>query len=260
MNLIMPNSDYLPGVFSIVMPAHNAATTISKSIDSVLSQPYQHWELLVVDDASKDNTADIVRNYARTDARIKLFSPATNLRVAGARNLALENAKGQFVCFLDSDDWWAPNKLDTQAKEFKKGAKVCFSSYHRVIDDVVTSTVTTQQAIKASTFYYYNPIGNLVGAYDRSQIGTVFFETVPHEDYLMWYEVVKKAGTAIGTIEPLGYYRVSSNSLSGKKSTAAKWHWNIIRNHFKLPLPFAAFAFSVYAFISIARRAKERIR
>jgi teichuronic acid biosynthesis glycosyltransferase TuaG len=255
----MAEKKFLSNVFSIVMPAHNSAVTIAKSIESVIAQKYQQWELIVVDDASKDATAAIVQDYCKRDSRIKLLSPEKNLKVAGARNLALHHAEGQFIAFLDSDDWWAPEKLSIQAEEFAKGTTVCFSAYHRVIDDVITSKVSAKKIIHASTFYYVNPIGNLVGAYDRNQLGTVFFETVPHEDYLMWFEVVKKAGHAVGSNEALGFYRVSSASLSGRKTTAAKWHWNILRNHFRLALPFASFAFAIYALISVARRAKERL-
>jgi teichuronic acid biosynthesis glycosyltransferase TuaG len=255
----MSEKEFSPGMFTIVMPAHNAEQTISQSINSVLAQTYGNWELLVVDDASKDNTAEIARAFAAKDSRIKLLSPKLNLRVAGARNLALENARGQFISFLDSDDWWSEDKLHQQSIEFSKGIKVCFSSYYRVVNGKVQSTVLVSPIAKPSTFYFYNPIGNLVGAYDRSKIGVMYFEPIPHEDYLMWFEVVKKAGMAVGLSKPLGYYRVSSLSLSGKKTQAAKWHWNIVRNHFKLSLPYAAFAFVVYGVISVTRRAKERL-
>jgi glycosyltransferase involved in cell wall biosynthesis len=99
---------------SIIMPAYNAASTIAESILSVLSQTYINWELLIVDDCSSDNTAELARHYQEIDSRIHFFQTPDNSGVAKARNMAIHEAGGRFISFLDSDDIWYPEKLSHQ--------------------------------------------------------------------------------------------------------------------------------------------------
>ena len=101
-------------LISIITPAYNAEKFIGSTIESVLSQTYQNWEMLIVDDCSFDNTVKVVEEYCNMDSRIKLFRHTENLGVAAARNTALSKAQGEYVAFLDSDDMWVPQKLDKQ--------------------------------------------------------------------------------------------------------------------------------------------------
>ena len=94
----------IEGLVSVIMPSYNASRFIAKSINSVLLQTYSNWELLIVDDCSKDNSAEIVRKFTDIDKRVKLFLLEKNAGAATARNVALEYAKGQYIAFLDSDD------------------------------------------------------------------------------------------------------------------------------------------------------------
>lgn len=96
------------------MPAYNSATFIGGSISSVLDQTHTQWELIVVDDASTDMTAETVREYVHTDSRIKYYRQEYNMGVAEARNRAIRTAEGRYLAFLDSDDLWLPNKLKRQ--------------------------------------------------------------------------------------------------------------------------------------------------
>lgn len=99
---------------SIIMPSYNAALFIKDAIDSVLAQSYTNWELLITDDNSKDNSTQIIEEYAKKDSRIKLYALNKNVGAAEARNNSIKNAKGRFIAFLDSDDVWESNKLDKQ--------------------------------------------------------------------------------------------------------------------------------------------------
>lgn len=98
---------------SIIMPSYNS-TYISESIDSILAQSYENWELLITDDCSTDNTRDIVAEYAAKDPRIKLFKLKQNYGAGVARNNSIEQARGRFIAFCDSDDMWLPEKLEKQ--------------------------------------------------------------------------------------------------------------------------------------------------
>ncbi|MEO5558592.1 MAG: glycosyltransferase family 2 protein, partial [Dokdonella sp.] len=99
---------------SVVMPVYNAAATLRKSIDSVLGQSHAAVELLAVDDGSRDASAQILDEYAARDPRVRALRMPVNGGVAAARNLALDAAQGRYIAFLDSDDWWHPDKLARQ--------------------------------------------------------------------------------------------------------------------------------------------------
>ena len=99
---------------SIIMPAYNAAWSISRSIESVLAQSYTAYELLIVDDCSTDNTLEIAYQYAQKDARIRVIVCGENRGVAAVRNEGIAQAKGAYIALLDSDDVWLPEKLQRQ--------------------------------------------------------------------------------------------------------------------------------------------------
>lgn len=104
-------------LFSIIIPTYNRANMLIKALDSVRSQTYENWELIVVDDGSTDNTMDIVASYI--DDRIK-YLWQTNQERSIARNNGIKIAKGDYICFLDSDDYFLPNRLELLEKEIKK--------------------------------------------------------------------------------------------------------------------------------------------
>ena len=113
---------------SIIMPSYNAEKYIKSAIHSILRQTYASWELIIVDDCSRDNTVDIIRNF--DDSRIRLFKNKKNSGAAISRNKALREAKGKYIAFLDSDDIWAPTKLEEQlAFMKKKGYAFTYTDY-----------------------------------------------------------------------------------------------------------------------------------
>ena len=98
-------------LISVVIPTYNRAHTIARAIDSVLAQTYGNFELIVVDDASTDETLDILKGYG---GRIKVLKQQRNEGVSVSRNRGVREAKGSYICFLDSDDAWRPQKLEFQ--------------------------------------------------------------------------------------------------------------------------------------------------
>ena len=102
------------GQISIIMAAYNAEKTIEQAIASVLNQTYPNFELLVVNDCSKDRTAELVKGIAATDGRVRLISNVKNSGVSFTRKHGLEEANGSWIAILDSDDAWAPEKLEKQ--------------------------------------------------------------------------------------------------------------------------------------------------
>ncbi len=105
---------------SVIIPAYNAETYIRSALESVLTQTYEHLEVIIVDDGSEDRTSEIVAQIAEADARVKLLRQP-NQGVASARNLAIEYAQGTYIAPLDADDVWYPRKIEEQVRRIEEG-------------------------------------------------------------------------------------------------------------------------------------------
>lgn len=246
-------------IVSIIMPAFNSSKTIRDSINSVISQTYQNWELLVINDCSSDNTAEIVSEYA--DGRIKLIDKKKNEGVALARNSGLDLAGGDYVAFLDSDDRWLPNKLELQLDLIKKNdVDVVFGSYYRFNDSGILNMVIVPEGIKTyHDLIKGNFIGNLTGLYNFKKFNKVRQKKIGAEDFLFWLEIFADTQVkGLGVKEPIAYYRVAEKgkSLSGNKFKSAIWTWNIYYNHLKLGLFKSLYCFGFYIYHALMKRVK----
>lgn len=246
---------------SIIMPAFNSSKTIKDSINSVVSQNYKEWELLVINDCSNDNTVEIVRDYINIDNRIKLIDKKNNEGVALARNSGLDVAKGDYVAFLDSDDKWLPNKLELQLNLIERNdIDVVFGSYYRFNDSGILNTVLVPNGIKKyHDLIKGNFIGNLTGLYDFRKFNKIRQKKIGAEDYLFWLEIFADPQVkSLGVKEPIAYYRVAEKgkSLSGNKFKSAIWTWNIYYNHLKLGLFKSLYYFGFYIYHALMKRVK----
>lgn len=243
---------------SIVMPAYNAAAFIERSVASVRAQTFRDWQLLIVDDCSKDDTWQLIERYAAEDARIRPLRQPQNGGVAAARNAGIAAAGTALIAFLDSDDWWHPRKLELQVAHMRaSGAKISYSGYRRVAEDgKVLSDVMPPARVSHTDMLKSNHIGNLTGMYDRSVAPDVRFRRVGHEDYVFWLELVRSAGTAVrfDHDEPLAFYLVRNASLSGNKLRASGWQWRIYRDIEKLNVLSAARYMVHYTWNALRKR------
>ena len=219
---------------SVVMPLYNAERFLRRPVESVLAQSHGELELIVVDDGSADGGADIIDDYARGDRRVRLVRGGRNRGVAAARNNAIELARGRYVSFLDSDDWWHPDKLKRQLEALERDeAAIAYSSYQRVAEDGgLLGVVEPPARVGHREMLHSNHIGNCTGIYDRTRLGgDGRFRRMGHEDYVFWLELVRRAGQAVRADGdgPLAYYLVRSGSVSSNKLRAARWQWRIYR-------------------------------
>lgn len=240
--------------FSVIMPVYNAAVTLCESIESVLNQKFENFELIIVDDCSGDSSRDIIDKYAGQDFRVRKIFSDVNRGVSSARNLGVYAAKGRYITFLDSDDLWLSEKLEMQYREFCQGASVVFSSYIRFFSDGREKEIVAPSRATYKSLLKGNCIGNLTGAYDSQVLGKFYQEPVGHEDYLMWLRILSTGVVACGIRRPLARYRVGDSSLSGNKSRAARWTWMIYRQKLGLSFPIAAYYFWCYASASLLKR------
>jgi glycosyltransferase involved in cell wall biosynthesis len=224
------------------MPAYNAEAFLDRSVASVRAQSHADWELLIVDDHSTDGTGRLAQRYAALDGRIRSLQMPVNAGVAAARNAGIDAAQGSVIAFLDCDDWWHERKLELQIACMQRtGARVSYASYQRIAEDgTALSRVSPPAQVTYRDMLKSNHIGNLTGMYERG-LSDVRFRAVGHEDYAFWLELVHCAGSAHGVEypEPLAYYLVRNNSLSGSKLRALRWQWRIYRDNEGLG-PFSA--------------------
>ena len=141
-------------LISIITPNFNCEVFIKSTIESVISQTYSNWEMLIVDDCSTDRSYEIALDYAKKDSRIKVLKNEKNSGAAISRNLALDNANGDYIAFLDSDDLWEPNKLEVQLKFMEEhDCDFCFTKY------VLLQSITA--VIICRAFYWQRKYQNM---------------------------------------------------------------------------------------------------
>jgi glycosyltransferase involved in cell wall biosynthesis len=242
---------------SVIMPAYNAAATLQGSVLSVLSQSHDAWELIIVNDGSRDGTASMMDALADADARIRVIHAQRNAGVAAARNAGIAAARGSHIAFLDSDDSWHPGKLQCQLQHMADtGSAVCYAPYDRVTEDGrLLSHVRPPPRVDYAQMLRSNHIGNLTGIYDR-RLGDIDFRKVGHEDYVFWLEMVRRAGSAscVPSGEALAYYLVRNGSVSADKWRAAQWQWRIYRDVAELDWLSSTRYMCHYAWLAMRKR------
>lgn len=241
---------------SVVTPVHNAQDFLAQTIESVLNQTYQKFEIILVDDASSDLSRDIIDKYQKIDSRIKPVLLNENLGVANARNEGIKNANGRFIAFLDSDDLWKEDKLEKQIKfMLENDYEFTYTGYELMDEegDMLGKVVHTKDKVDYNELLKYNVIGCLSVVIDRSKIDDIQMKKIRHEDYSAWLKILKRGFVAYGLDENLASYRTRINSLSGNKIKSAIWTWNIIKNEEKMPLPKAMYYFSNYVIVNLKK-------
>ncbi len=224
---------------SIITPCYNGSKYVAETIESVLSQTYSNWEMLIVDDGSKDNSADIIRSYTEKDGRIRLIQQP-NGGSANARNHGIREAKGQYIALLDADDKWKAEFLQEQVSFMKEKNTLCvFSSYDRIDENSkeCLSPLVCKKIVTYKDMLIRNYIGCLTGLYDCSKYGKIYLHEELksiRDDYAYWIDVVKASGIAYGNQKSLAQYRVLQTSTTGKKKKLIKAQYSFYRNYLKL--------------------------
>ena len=243
---------------SIIIPVYNAEKFIGKTMESVLNQTYKNWEMLIFNDKSKDNSLKIIKKYSEKDERIKVIDSKENVGVVTARNKLTEIATGEFIAFLDADDYWREEKLEKQIKFMKEqNALISCTEYTRVTEDekeindiIIKEIITYEDMLKN------NYLGCLTVIYNANKLGKRYFkERKKNEDYVLWLEIVKETKIIFGLKENLAFYRVLNNSRSSNKIKVAKDRWEVYRKIERLSL-----LKSIYYFLQYVIRALKKTK
>lgn len=216
---------------SVITPNYNGEKFIIDTIKSVKSQTYTNWEMIIVDDNSKDNSISLIENFIKDDLRIKLIKNTSNLGAAVSRNIAIEKAKGRFIAFLDGDDIWKSIKLEEQLKFMMENKyPFTYSYYDQITEDGDFIRNVTDIALKINynKLLSKNIIGCLTAIYDTTYFGKVYMPLIrKRQDFGLWLELLKKTTYAYCCNLNLADYRIRQNSVSSNKMALIKYHWNL---------------------------------
>lgn len=222
------------GLVSIVTPLYNGERYVAQTVDSVLSQTYVNWELIIVDDCSTDLSLEIVKQYLSRDKRIRLIENEEKRGPALSRNSAIRSASGQYIAFLDSDDVWTTDKLQVQIDfMIKNEYSFTFTYYDQITEsgkfikniDGLPKRVNYLSSIKS------NKIGCLTAIYSVSTFGKVYMEDIrKRQDYTLWLKLLKDVEYAYCVPKILAHYRIRTDSVSSNKFKLVKYHWFIYRH------------------------------
>jgi teichuronic acid biosynthesis glycosyltransferase TuaG len=241
-------------LISVITPVYNSEKYIGDAIRSVLAQTHTNWEMLIADDCSRDNTADVIKGF--DDPRVKYFLLEKNSGAAIARNKALEAAKGRFIAFLDADDMWKPEKLERQlAFMINKNIGFSFSGYEILDDDKgKNKVIKVPKTLNYSQFMKNTVIGTLTVMINTEITGEVRLVNVKKDhDSMTWAKLLREGNIAYGLNESLAYYRKVEGSISNNKFEAVKNHWNNCRQIEKLSVPKCLYYFFFYGINAVKK-------
>lgn len=220
-------------IISIITPTYNCGRFIGETIKSVQSQTYQNWEMIIVDDCSKDDTEEIVLEFIKNDKRIKYHKLKNNSGAAVARTTAMELAKGSYMAFLDSDDIWTEDKLEKQLSFMKKNNYAFTCTSYEQIDEEGNSLNRIVNPVEKCS---YNrllldcPVGNSTVMYDVKKMGKFKVPNIrKRNDDALWLQMLKKENYIYGFNSVLMKYRIRKNSISSNKLKVIKYHWILYR-------------------------------
>ena len=224
--------------FTIITPIYNGQEYVSTYINTLKKQTFTNWESLIIDDNSTDKSLELIFKNIKDDERFRIIKQDTKKLVKGpylARNKGLENAKGKYICFLDIDDFWEPQKLQRHLCIINKNSKIklIYGSYIRQKKNCKRKKIRHPILLKGlrNTMKYTNVIPMLTTCLKREVTKNVRFKAINHEDYVFWLEIIEKLND-----EEINYdrdinatYAIHDKSISSSKIKAIIWTWKIYR-------------------------------
>lgn len=231
---------------SVIIPVYNCENFLSETLDLLLAQTFSDWEALLVDDCSTDDSVAIAQGYTERDGRFRLLLQPENGGAARARNRALENARGRFIAYLDSDDYWMPEKLEHQLAYMKRNDYgACFTSYETVNEDGShRNYIHVDREVDYKRFLKKPPTCSHTVMFDTELVDRALLvmpDIRKRQDVATWLQVAKNYGPFHGLDEVLACNRKHAGSLSSNKFAAVKSTWLVYTKIERLATPYAAY-------------------
>lgn len=249
-------------LISIITPCYNSEKYLQETIQSVFNQTNPNWEWWIVDDCSQDNSVEILREIK--DSRVHVLVLDKNVGAAEARNIALRNATGRFITFLDSDDVWLPHFLETaQNYLIQEKEELVYATYKRHDESLqpLLENFIAEDHVTYSRILFNCPIPMLTSMYDSQRIGKVPIPEVDmREDYAMWLDILRKIPKARAIKEPLAIYRIRENSFSRNKLLILQKQFDVYFKYLKLSLPQSIYYTLHWALNGMKKYEKLKLR
>lgn len=246
---------YLDDLVSIIVPIHNGEITLSSCIDSVLSQSYKNFELILCIDRCSDMSLTIAKKYEQNDERVKVYllNNDEGGSAAHARNFGIINSKGRFLAFLDCDDLWDSEKLKLQVEVVKKGYNFIYTAYSTLRNGVLVGdfipTPTNIHRLKKTC-----DIGCSTVLIDRTFFSEIKFPPIAKEDYALWLLLFSSASLkSLLMTEKLVTYRLTDNSVSSNKFVEVKRQYLVLRNVLGVNVFCSIFYVACYSYFGILK-------
>lgn len=242
---------------SVIIPAYNCGKTVRQSVESAMLQTERDLQILLLDDCSTDETANILNALAKEDSRILTYISPQNRGVAETRNHGMALALGTYIAFLDGDDIWLPDKLERQLADMeRRGLDLSYTAYY-LMDEAgrpAGKDYSVPESLDYDRLLRENVIGCSAALFRRETAAGIYMRgEYAHEDYVFWLELLQKGCKAGGVDLPLMGYRVLAGSRSADKKKAAAGRWSIYRKFLKLPAWKAAVLLAEYGIRGIRK-------
>ena len=245
-------------LISIIIPVYNAEKFIEDTINTVINQTYDNYEIILIDDCSTDNSVNIINKYLNED--IKLYKNKENIGVGLTRNAGIKHSKGDYIAFLDADDLWDKEKLEKQVK-FMQDNNYVFTYTGYVFSNALGEP-TCKKIYVPSKCGYEDYLKTTIIWTSTVMIDMNYFTKediyMPNqrrgEDGATWLKLLKKIDYAYGYNEILSRYRRTKNSLSSNKFKSIARVWNLYYKSEKLGLFRSIYYFMHYCVNAIRKR------
>ncbi len=242
---------------SIIIPCFNSSRYLEQTLKSIISQSYKIWEVILIDDNSKDNTFAICKKYRSISKKFKIYKNKKNLGPGATRRVALKYITGEYVCFLDSDDYWLKNKLFTQLHFMKKNNLTlsCTNSLHKK-KSILKREFGTPNILNYKTLLRHNYIITSTVMIKSNVIKSSYIKNVGYDDYNLWLNLTKKGNEFHYIDKHLVIYRHVRNSISQNKFRAFFWVLRIYLKSQKLNFIESIYFLAINSFYSIFKKTR----
>lgn len=242
---------------SVIIPMYNARLVLAKTLESVFAQTYSNWEVIIVDDCSNDGSLEIAEKFATIDSRIKIYKMKKNSGPGAARKYGFEQAAGELIAFLDSDDLWIPAKLEKQISfMIENDCQIVCSDYEQIDEEghKLNRKIKCKKKAGYNDVLLFCPIGSSTALITSKLLSKVEIPTVrKSNDYALWLRLLKIYPCIYGVQESLMLYRVWPQSISYNKLKKLKYHWHAIREYGEVPVVGAFFLMCWWCFIKTVK-------
>ena len=239
------------------MPVYNSKSYILKSINSVISQSYKNWELIIINDCSNDGTENILKKYL-FNKKIKIINNKKNLGPGFSRNIGLKYSSGNFISFIDSDDIWKKNKLKYQI-EFMLSGNLYFTFTDVIYfqkNKYYINNYNVNRLINYKKLLKQNIIVTSSVMINKKILKNITFVSDGYDDYIFWLQILKKGYLAYRLNKYLTKYRIRRKSVSSNKLRSFNWVWNNLRNYQRFGFFESLLSITLIIFNTLIKKSK----